>query len=35
MSGGFPLFDVDKVSDAGIQVVFHHLHDPLDSGVKY
>ena len=33
--GGFPLFDVEKVSDAGIHVVFHHLHDPLDIGVRY
>jgi len=35
ISGGFPLFDVDKVSDAGSQVVFHHLHDPHDIYVNY
>ena len=34
ISGGFPLFDVDKVSDTGSQVVFHHLQDPRDTNVR-
>ena len=35
ISGGFPVFDVDEVSDAGRHVVLQHLHDRIDIGVKY
>lgn len=35
MHGVFPVFDLDRVSDAGKGVTIHHLHDPLDTNVIY
>lgn len=35
MHGVFPVFDLDQVSEAGKDVIIHHLHDRNDRNVIY